>query len=63
MKRTAAGARVERRILPDPDMPLQSGDVLIVVGRPAEIALFQSGAAGQAGAPPGAPGQPAPQTG
>jgi CIC family chloride channel protein len=63
MKRTAPGARVERRLLPDPDMPLQVGDVLIVVGRPAEIALFQSGAVGQAEAPSGAPGQPTPQPG
>jgi len=65
MKRTPPGARVERRLVPDPDMSLQVGDVLIVVGRPAEIALFQSGAAGQSGAPPdappGAPEQPAPQ--
>jgi CIC family chloride channel protein len=48
MKRTPPGARVERRLVPDPDMPLRVGDVLIVVGRPAEIALFQSGAVGQA---------------
>jgi CIC family chloride channel protein len=38
-----AGIVAERRILPDPDMVLEAGDALIVVGRPSEIALFKTG--------------------
>ncbi|HZM70442.1 MAG TPA: chloride channel protein [Candidatus Cryosericum sp.] len=38
-----SGSRMERRIQPNPDMALESGDVLIVVGRPSEIALLQAG--------------------
>jgi len=50
-RRTAPG--VDRRMQPDPDMALATGDVLVVVGRPSEIALFQAGptAPPAAGAP------------
>jgi CBS domain-containing protein len=40
-RRTSPGA--DRRMQPDPDMALAGGDVLVVVGRPSEIALFQAG--------------------
>jgi CBS domain-containing protein len=44
VKRRASGG-IDRRMQPDPDMALAAGDVLVVVGRPAEIAVFQAGPA------------------
>jgi len=41
-----AASRLERRTVPDADMVLEPGDVLIVVGRPSEIALFRGGPSG-----------------
>jgi chloride channel protein, CIC family len=40
IKRRGDRPGLERRFQPDPDMRLMSGDVLIVVGRPSEIALL-----------------------
>lgn len=48
IRRPGRRAGLDRRMLPEPDMRLQAGDILVVVGRPSEIALFQAGPAPQA---------------
>jgi CIC family chloride channel protein len=51
VRRPARRPKAEMRMQPTPDLPLSPGDILTVVGRPAEIALFRSGPPDRAAAP------------
>jgi CIC family chloride channel protein len=53
LKRRGARPSAEQRMMADPDMVLESGDTLIVVGRPAEIAVFRDGSKERSAAPAG----------
>ena len=51
LKRPGARPDLEHRMLANPDLELEAGDVLIVVGRPSEIALFRASPTERTAAP------------
>ena len=53
VKRPGARPDLEHRMLANPDLELQAGDILIVVGRPSEIAQFRAAPTERAAAPAG----------
>ncbi|HEV8198659.1 MAG TPA: chloride channel protein [Candidatus Polarisedimenticolia bacterium] len=53
LKRRGARPSLEQRMMADPDMVLETGDTLIVVGRPSEIAVFRDGSQERSAVPAG----------
>jgi CIC family chloride channel protein len=53
LKRRGTRPSLEQRMLANPDLLLEAGDTLIVVGRPSEIALFRTGPPEHRAAPAG----------
>ena len=53
LKRPGARPDLEHRMLANPDLELEEGDILIVVGRPMDIAQFRAGPTAWSAAPAG----------